>query len=541
MSSSTPPGAHRHASSETASGSVPGAALLALGGLSGLLAGAAGVAASEAVAHLLNGVTSPLIAVGNRAVDWAPPGLKDFAIEHFGTHDKQVLIGGVIVVVALLAIAIGVVAVRRFRTGVGVFAGLIAVATAAALTDRAATAGSGLRILPVIALVLVGIGSLVWMVGALRRREREGALGSVDGDELPAGFDRRAFLRSAVGVGVIAAVGGVIAQAAGGLAAAASRAGIRLPKPSVPADPVPDGAVLDVKGITPYVTSNNDFYRVDTALQIPDVPAEGWRLRVHGMVDKPLDLSFADLMRRRLVEKRITLTCVSNEVGGHYVGNATWLGVLLADLLEEAGVQDGADAVKSTSQDGWTAGTPLDALTDPERPSMIAIGMNGEPLPLKHGFPARMVVPGLYGYVSATKWLVDLEVTRFADFKAYWSTRGYSEKAPIKTMSRLDVPRSFAHVRAGTVPIAGVAWAQDTGIAKVEVKIDDGPWQEARLAAEDNIDTWRQWVFEWDAPSGQHTITARATDKSGYTQTAQTSGVAPDGATGLPINYVTVT
>ena len=495
------------------------------------------MAASEAVAHLLTGVTSPLISVGDRAVDWAPPSLKEFAIQHFGTHDKQVLIGSVIVVVALLAVVIGAVAVRRFRTGIGIFVALIAVATAATLTDRTANAGVALRLLPVLALVVVGLGGLVWMVSALRRRTD---LGAVEGDELPAGFDRRAFLRSAVGVGAVAAIGGIVAQAYGGLAAAASRAGITLPRPSVPADPVPAGATLDVPGITPYLTSNNDFYRVDTALRIPDVPVEGWRLRIHGMVDKPLDLSFADLMRRRLVEKRITLTCVSNEVGGHYAGNASWLGVLLSDLLAEAGVQDGADALKSTSQDGWTAGTPLDALTDTERPSMIAIGMNGEPLPLKHGFPARMVVPGLYGYVSATKWLVDLEVTRFADFKAYWSTRGYSVEAPIKTMSRLDVPRSFARFSAGKVPIAGVAWSQDRGIAKVEVKIDDGPWQEARLAQEDNIDTWRQWVFEWDAPTGSHTITARATDKTGYTQTAVTTGVAPDGATGLPINYVTV-
>lgn len=496
------------------------------------------MAVAQAVAALLTGVTSPLISVGNRAVDWAPPALKEFAIQHFGTHDKQVLIGGVIVVVALLAVVIGVVSVRTLRLGVALLVVLVGVSAAAALTDRAASAGPVARLGPVLALLVVGVGGLVWIVAALRRRGA--ALGPVEGDELPAGFDRRAFLRSAVGVGAVAAIGGIVSQAYGGLAAAASRARITLPRPTVPADRLAPGATLDVKGITPYLTSNNDFYRVDTALQVPDVPVEGWRLRIHGMVDKPLDLTYQDLLRRRLVEKRITLTCVSNEVGGHYVGNASWLGVLVADLLAEAGVQAGADAVKSTSQDGWTAGTPLAALTDRERPSMVAVGMNGEPLPLKHGFPARMVVPGLYGYVSATKWLVDLEVTRFADFKAYWSTRGYAEKAPIKTMSRLDVPRSFARFPAGRVPIAGVAWAQDRGIAKVEVKIDDGPWQQARLATEDNIDTWRQWVYEWDATPGDHTITARATDRTGYTQTAATTGVAPDGATGLPINYVTV-
>jgi DMSO/TMAO reductase YedYZ molybdopterin-dependent catalytic subunit len=293
--------------------------------------------------------------------------------------------------------------------------------------------------------------------------------------------------------------------------------------------------------VTPYLTDNADFYRVDTALRVPVVPVDGWTLRIHGMVDHELELTFADVLDRRLVEKRITLTCVSNEVGGGYVGNAAWLGVPIADLLAEAGVQDGADAVRSTSQDGFTVGTPLAVLTDQDRGALLAIGMNGEPLPLKHGFPARMVVPGLYGYVSATKWVVDLEVTRFRDFKAYWTTRGYAAEAPIKTMSRLDVPRSFAHVKAGRVPVAGVAWAQHTGIAKVEVRIDDGAWNEATVAAEDGIDTWRQWVWRWDATPGDHRIEVRATDRSGYTQTAKTAPIAPDGATGLPTNYVTVT
>ena len=216
---------------------------------------------------------------------------------------------------------------------------------------------------------------------------------------------------------------------------------------------------------------------------MPDVPIDGYTLRIHGMVDKEIELSFEDLLKRRMVERRITLTCVSNPVGGTYAGNATWLGIPIRDLLEEAGVKDGADAVKSTSADDMTIGTPLAALNDPKRDALIAVGMNGEPLPLAHGFPVRMVVPGLYGYVSATKWLVDLEVTRFADFKAYWSTRGYSVKAPIKTSSRIDVPKSFAQVKAGTqVPVAGVAWSQDRGIKKVEVRVDGGPWQEAKLA-----------------------------------------------------------
>jgi DMSO/TMAO reductase YedYZ molybdopterin-dependent catalytic subunit len=513
------------------------------GGLAGLLAGAAGVAASEATTALLTGVTSPLLSVGNRAVDESPRPLKEWAITHFGTHDKPVLIGGVVVTVAVLATVAGAWGARRPRLALGVFAALIAVATTAVLTDRAATAGTALRLVPVATLVVVGLGALALLLRALRRPRLRAVreLGPVAGDELPAEFDRRAFLRAALAVGAVAAVGGVVARAYGGLAAAASRAGIRLPPASVPAPPVPAGATLDVHGLTPYLTPNSAFYRVDNALRIPDVPAEGWRLRIHGMVNHELELTYADVLQRRLVEKRITLTCVSNVVGGSYVGNAAWLGVPLADLLAEAGVQADADAVKSTSQDGFTVGTPVAALADHDRGALLAIGMNGEPLPLRHGFPARLVVPGLYGYVSATKWVVDLEVTRFADFTAYWTSRGYSARAPIKTMSRLDVPRPFARIPAGRVAVAGVAWAQHTGIARVEVRIDDGPWQQARLATEDTIDAWRQWVWEWDATPGDHRIEVRATDRSGYTQTARAAPVAPDGATGLPTNYVTIT
>jgi DMSO/TMAO reductase YedYZ molybdopterin-dependent catalytic subunit len=289
---------------------------------------------------------------------------------------------------------------------------------------------------------------------------------------------------------------------------------------------------LDVPGLTPYLTSNRSFYRVDTALRVPDVPVDSWRLRIHGMVERELDLSFEDLLSRRLVERRITLTCVSNPVGGEYAGNATWIGVPLRDLLREAGVRDGADAVKSTSADDFTAGTPLDVLLDDGRDAMVAVAMNGEPLPLAHGFPARMVTPGLYGYVSATKWLVDLEVTRFADFEAYWTTRGYAAQAPIKTSSRIDVPRSFARVRAGRVPVAGVAWAQDRGITSVQVRVDGGPWNQARLAAADGVDTWRQWAWDWEATSGTHQLEVRATDATGFTQVEDRASIAPDGATG---------
>ncbi len=341
-------------------------------------------------------------------------------------------------------------------------------------------------------------------------------------------------------VGAVATAGGLVRQTFGGSAAAAQRADVALPAPGTPAPPVPAGATFDVPGITPHLTSNRSFYRVDTALRVPDVPIDGYTLRIHGLVDQEIELSYQDLLSRRMIEKRITLTCVSNPVGGEYVGNATWIGVPVRDLLEEAGVQAGADAVKSTSADDMTIGTPLQALDDPMRDAIIAVGMNGRPLPLQHGFPVRMVVPGLYGYVSATKWLVDLEVTRFADFKAYWSTRGYSVKAPIKTSSRIDVPRSFAQVKAGQVPVGGVAWSQDRGITSVEVRVDGGAWSKAELAELDDIDTWRQWRWTWDAQPGNHTLEVRATDATGYTQTDTRAPIAPNGSTGWHSVNVTV-
>ena len=525
------------------------------GGLAGLLAGAAAVLASEGVAALLTGVTSPVLAVGNRAIDATPRPLKELAIERFGSHDKPVLLGGMVLTVAVLAVVAGLLGVRRPRLALGAFLALGVVAAAAVVTDRASSAGVALRLLPVAALLAVGAAALLLLLRALRtparRTSSPGTTGGltaptwapepaapsvmlptrVEGDDVPEHFDRRVFLQSAAAVGAVAVVGGGLRQTFGGSAAAGERADVVLPRPASPAPPLPAG--LDVPGLTPHLTSNAAFYRVDTALRVPDVPIDGFTLRVHGMVDRELELSFEDLLDRRLLERRITLTCVSNPVGGPYVGNAAWLGVPVRDLLAEAGVRDGADAVRSTSADKMTIGTPLQALTDPGRDALVAVGMNGEPLPLAHGFPVRMVVPGLYGYVSATKWLVDLEVTRFADFKAYWSTRGYSAKAPIKTSARIDVPRSFAQVkRCEETPIAGVAWSQGRGIQKVEVRVDGGDWTTAELAPEDGIDTWRQWVHRWTPTGGTHQIEVRATDGSGSTQTRSRAAIAPNGSTG---------
>jgi DMSO/TMAO reductase YedYZ molybdopterin-dependent catalytic subunit len=511
-------------STETATSQTAGHAPRWAGALSGFLAAAAALALGTLLAKLLTGVPTPINSVGNRAIDFAPPFLKDFAVEQFGTNDKPVLIGGVVVTLAIVALVVGALGVTRPRIAIGAMAVLGVVAFLAALFDRTATANRVVVLIPTVVtgvVAVLAIGFLLRRMGVVR-----GELGAT------AGFDRRAFVIGALGIAAVAAIGGGLSRVFGGAAAKDSRAQITLPQAAQPAPPVPDGAMVDVDGVSRYITTNRDFYRIDTALSVPDVPTDGYSLRVHGMVDDEVELSYQDLLDMDLVEHRVTLTCVSNEVGGPYVGNATWLGIETKNLLEQLGVQSGADAVKSTSADGWTAGTPLEALTD-GRNSMIAIGMNGEPLPLVHGFPVRMVVPGLYGYVSATKWLVDLEVTRFADFKAYWTTRDYDAKAPIKFSSRIDVPKSFQKFSGSTAKFGGVAWAQTVGIAKVEVKIDDGPWQDAELAAEDTVETWRQWTYEWtNATSGNHQLTVRATNKNGETQTSDRARIRPNGTTG---------
>jgi DMSO/TMAO reductase YedYZ molybdopterin-dependent catalytic subunit len=326
------------------------------------------------------------------------------------------------------------------------------------------------------------------------------------------------------------AAGGAGAVLARRFRADASRAEVLVPQPASSAA-AQTGADLSVPGLGPFFTPNDAFYRVDTALIVPSVPAEDWRLRIHGMVDREIELGYEELLSRTLIERDITLACVSNPVGGPYVGNARWVGVPLRDLLDEAGVHAGADQIVSRSADGFTAGTPTAVATD-GRDAMLAVAMNGVPLPIDHGFPVRMIVPGLYGYVSATKWLVDIELTTFAAYDPYWIQRGWAERAPIKTMSRIDTPSSSRPVAAGTVPVAGVAWAQHRGIERVELRVDQGPWLEAELGSADTLDTWRQWVVRWDAAPGGYVLQVRATDGDGELQTSERAEPFPDGASG---------
>ncbi|HEY9309382.1 MAG TPA: molybdopterin-dependent oxidoreductase, partial [Microbacterium sp.] len=320
---------------------------------------------------------------------------------------------------------------------------------------------------------------------------------------------------------------------------AAVRRAVRLPQPAVAASAVPAGAELDIAGLADVVTPNDRFYRIDTALIVPEVDPADWRLRVHGMVANEFELTWDELLALPLEESWTTLTCVSNEVGGTLIGNARWLGYPLRELLARARPTADADMVLSRSIDGFTASTPLEALTD-ERNAVLAVGMNGAPLPMEHGFPVRMVVPGLYGYVSATKWVVDLEVTRFDRAAAYWTTRGWSERGPIKLQSRIDVPSRGQGLKAGAVVVAGVAWQQQVGIEGVEVRIDEGEWMPATLATAISEDTWVQWSFPWTATAGDHVIQCRATSKDGEVQTENTAPPAPDGATGWHWRTVSV-
>ena len=500
------------------------------GAVVGLLSLGSFLGVAELAASFVGAAAAPAIAIGQRAIDVTPRWLKELAIRTFGEADKIALLVGIFATLALLSAAAGAVAARRLGVG------LLAVALLSAVTAVAAVTGPTGRLPEALPAVLGGVAAAGVLVLLLRTR----SAGSTA--DAPAGrpVSRRALLSYGLAVAAGAAAAGALGRTllADAGRAAASRMGIVLPAPASRAPaPVGDPQVA-VPGAVPFYTPNADFYRVDTALTVPKLDAATWSLRISGMVDRPVTLSFDDLLSRPLVERDITLTCVSNEVGGPYVGTARWTGVLLAPLLEELGVQPGAEQVLSRSVDGWTCSTPTSAVTD-GRDAMLAVSMNGEPLPLEHGFPVRMVVPGLYGYVSATKWVTELELTTF-DETAYWTTRGYAAQAPIKTSSRIDTPKPLATLAAGPVAIAGVAWAQGTGIASVEVSVDGGPWQQARLAGEAGVDTWRQWVLPWDATPGSHRLVVRATDKSGRTQTATRRPIYPDGATGRQEVLVTV-
>jgi DMSO/TMAO reductase YedYZ molybdopterin-dependent catalytic subunit len=523
----------------------------------GLVAVGTAVVLGELTASLVSPTVSPVTAVGGAVIDTVPPGVKEWVISVFGTADKVALLVGMALVIAALAALAGVLEVRRRFAGVILIAVFGAVGLMAVLSRADLTANA----IPVPVLVaLVGIALLRWLIRKLL--EWQPVAGEVPApetaqSEAPAapqpavpeapdaaqpanatatetGAARRRFLLALGGTAAVAAVAGVLASTLRGAAAVVSdvRSKLVLPKPAVPAPPVPAGAEFRLAGLTPLVTPNREFYRIDTALRVPLVDPAEWTLKVTGLVEREIELDFATLLAKPLTERHVTIACVSNEVGGDLIGNARWLGWPVRELLAMAGPKAGADMVLSRSTDGWTAGTPLEALTD-SRDALLAVGMNGEPLPLEHGFPVRLIVPGLYGYVSATKWVTELKVTRYADDVAYWTPRGWSERGPIKTSSRIDVPRDGSAVTAGTVVFGGVAWAQHTGIGTVELRVNRGAWHQAELAPGISKDTWYQWKLALPLTPGQYEVQVRATALDGVPQVEESTPVAPNGATGF--------
>lgn len=528
-----------------------------------------GAGAGELVAGAVAPASSPVAAIGSALIDIAPTWAKDAAIALFGTADKIALIVGIALVLLVVAALAGWLQARFPPWGLVVAAGVGAVGAVVAATRP--SAGPLAWAPAVVAAVVASIA--LWLLARMLRSAASAASAApppADADASaarssqmhadpadsrasvtnepqraagarPLPPSRRAFFAwagAAAAAGILAAAVGSVRSTASATVAAIRRA-VRLPAAATEASPVPSGAELAIPGLARVVTPNDRFYRIDTALIVPEVDPDDWRLRVHGMVADEFELTWDELMELPLEESWTTLACVSNEVGGTLIGNAKWLGYPVRYLLERARPAADADMVLSRSVDGFTASTPLESLTD-GRNAILAVGMNDEPLPIEHGFPARLVVPGLYGYVSATKWVESLEVTRFDRARAYWTDRGWSERGPIKLQSRIDVPRKGQGLSAGDAVIAGVAWHQGVGIAAVEVQVDDGPWQEATLASAISDDTWVQWRLPWEAPAGEHLLRCRATGKDGERQTPDRAAPAPDGATGWHERFVQV-
>lgn len=567
------------------------------------IAGAIAAALALAVGELIAGVSPASVslteAVGGLAIDYVPPPVKDFAIAVFGIHDKLALIIGMGVVTVLLGALVGKRAARRWSVAVWVF-GLFGLLGAFSL-QREPDIGWPSSIIYAAVAAAVALGALRmlyrWVPAAVTRSGEASLVGAdTEGDEHAADetepreaaldsqpeLSRRKFLVGAgavFGLAIAAAAGGRLllertkqalagredvvlpqatettatteattttaaspstTEAAAGVAEATSTTeATTTTAPAVEgAGPLPAGHSLDVDGISPIITPNDEFYLIDTALSKPQVNLEEWTLKVTGLVENPYEINFDELLTRPLVERYVTLSCVSNQVGGSLVGHAKWLGVPLSLILDEAGLLPQAEQIVGRSVDGFTVGFPSTIPYD-GRDALVAVGMNDEPLPIEHGFPVRLVVAGLYGYVSATKWLSELELTTWDGFDAYWVPRGWAKEAPVKTQSRIDTPlegRIAARARA----IAGVAWAPHRGVDRVEVRIDENEWMEAELSSEISDNSWRQWKVDWDPEPGRYRLQVRATDGAGITQTDIRRPPAPDGATGWHTIHVTV-
>lgn len=492
--------------------------------IAGAAAGAAAIGAAELLAGVLPEAASPIIAIGDLVIALQPPGAKQLVVDLFGEADK-LLLNLLIVTVAMgVAAGLGVLARRRRGAARIGFAAFGLLALGAGLRDPLAAPVTTLIVAA--ASVAVALTVMAWLLHL--------AAAHVAGPvaEMPAWGRRRFLVRSAAVMGA-AAGSGVIGRVLldRGRLGAVPQVGT-IPAPIATAPPLPAGASLSVQGLTPIVTPNERFYRIDTALLVPRPNVDTWRLRVTGMVDRPFELTYDELLAMPLHDQYVTIACVSNEVGDGLVGNALWRGVRLKELLERAGVDPAATQIVGRSVDGFTAGFPTAWALADEREALVAVAMNGDPLPADHGYPARLIVPGLYGYVSATKWLSEIELTTLDAFDAYWVPLGWSKQAPILTQSRIDTPRSDTGLSAGTVPVAGVAWAPDRGIRAVEVQVDDTGWKAAELSAPISDATWVQFVYRWSATPGEHTLRVRATDGEGVVQTDERTRPDPDGARG---------
>lgn len=491
------------------------------------LAGLVGAALALGMGELLAGlagdrVPSLVVAVGDLVIDVAPTRLVKSGIETLGTADKPALVAGIVGVSLLIGALVGLGAVWQRGVAAPVFGASGAFGVLAAVRDPITEPGWAL--VTGAGAVLAGLTGL-WSLLAVAER-LGGRLARAEVQE-----GRRTFLGLATTGLALAAGTTVLGRSlARRMGVEAARADVALPVPRRRGPPL-GGTLDDVGGVTPYVTPNRVFYRIDTAIVAPQVDPDDWSLRVTGLVERPFEIGFDELLALPMVEEHVTLVCVSNEVGGGLVGNARWLGVPLRDLLDRARPGDGATQIVGRSVDRFTVGFPLEVAYD-GRPALVAVGMNGEPLPVTHGFPARLVVSGLYGYVSATKWLTEIELTRYEDFDAYWVPRGWAKEAPVKTQARIDTPRSGRVLQPGPVAVAGVAWAMNRGVSRVEVRVDGGNWREAELGAASTDNTWRQWLYRWDASPGRHMLTVRATDGTGAVQPAARRSPAPDGATG---------
>lgn len=492
-------------------------------GLAGAAAAGLGLGVSELLAGLVAAFPSLFEALGNWVVDVSPTPVKNFAIEVFGTADKLVLLISIAVVTLAIGAIVGIMARHRFWLAATAFIAFGVVAALAAARDPQVSLG--VAIIPGGAAALSGLGVLQWLYGLGRDEPSEG-------EEVSA--SRRAFLLGAGAVLGVAAFSGGLGRVLVERAkrAVAGRSEVSLPSAVEPLPALSQAANFEIEGLERILVPNDDFYRIDTALSVPRVDLQEWTLTVRGRVDREYTIDFAQLLDMRMVERDITLSCVSNRVGGGLVGNARWLGVPLSEILDRAGVADNAEQIVGRSVDDFTVGFPVEAAYD-GREALVAVGMNGEPLPFEHGFPARLVVAGLYGYVSATKWLREIELTGWEEFDAYWVPRGWAKEAPIKTQSRIDTPGDSAQIQPGETVVAGVAWAPTRGISMVEVQIGEGgDWVEAELSEPLSVNSWVQWRLPWDAQEGRQIITVRATDGDGNLQVESPSPPAPDGATG---------